>query len=580
MDCAAVKPRMEALVNGSLPETERELAEQHISICEGCRLELELVRAIGSQEKPPAVGHDDWTLDRIFGTEGQQSGGSQSDPAPESPAPAFPPQPSIFPSSGPGTTGGRVTVSGSAWDHGGASGGMTAPPESSPAGKALEGFGSAAASGGADSSDEEGDAAPPSWDFEPADAKADVKPPQESLFFAAEALTRLKDPEAKKGSNVRVMIWGVGGVIGAVLLAVSSWFVLHMKAPSSEGTSPSMEAPANPTKEREAPFKETPRQPTDPGTVAPPAEEGPPPGASDAPDNTAQHPPVPRVSASSTQPPQPPGALRASGLASARNAPPPADPTQAHATPRPAASRTPVRPAPSNPGPPRSAQPPASIPKPAPWVPPPDDEEPVSPPEPAKAQARTFVPPPVEKTAPNEAESTNEEPTAAPEPAPPPAQEKPRSQSWLDAHAGSAQRSGSSGGTDAPRASAAPTTSPSASKPSTERPPAPEARSPFDRLHLATVAAGEQGDLDQLRRLKASWKSFMSKMGVGSQRALAKREYADCLWGIQSLTGGRADQKNALAAYREYLLGAPAGGADSRSVSRLRQLEDALAERR
>jgi hypothetical protein len=94
------------------------------------------------------------------------------------------------------------------------------------------------------------------------------------------------------------------------------------------------------------------------------------------------------------------------------------------------------------------------------------------------------------------------------------------------------------------------------------------------------VEAEERGELAALRRLRGSWKSFMSKMGVGPQRARAKREYADCLWAIQSLTGSRADQKSALAAYREYLLGAPAGGADSRSVSRLRQLEDALSEKR
>ena len=83
MDCAAVKPRMEALVSGSLPESERTMAEQHIAICEGCRLELELVRAIGSQEKQPAGtgSKDDWTLDRIFGG----SGGSEAaSPSPES----------------------------------------------------------------------------------------------------------------------------------------------------------------------------------------------------------------------------------------------------------------------------------------------------------------------------------------------------------------------------------------------------------------------------------------------------------------------------------------------------------------
>ena len=85
--------------------------------------------------------------------------------------------------------------------------------------------------------------------------------------------------------------------------------------------------------------------------------------------------------------------------------------------------------------------------------------------------------------------------------------------------------------------------------------------------------------IDGLRRLRGTWKSLIVKT-VGPDRARAKREYADCLWAIQDATGRRADQKDALAAYRDYLLGAPAGGADSRSVSRLRMLEDAIAERR
>jgi len=72
----------------------------------------------------------------------------------------------------------------------------------------------------------------------------------------------------------------------------------------------------------------------------------------------------------------------------------------------------------------------------------------------------------------------------------------------------------------------------------------------------------------------------MQKMGVGPDRSRAKREYADCLWGIQSLTGKLQDQKEALQAYRDFLLSAPAGGSDYRSVSRLRELEDALSERR
>jgi len=94
------------------------------------------------------------------------------------------------------------------------------------------------------------------------------------------------------------------------------------------------------------------------------------------------------------------------------------------------------------------------------------------------------------------------------------------------------------------------------------------------------VAADEEEDVVALRRLRATWKTFMSKMGVGPDRARARREYADCLWAIQRFTGKRSDQRDALAAYREYLLSAPAGGAASRSVSRLRQLEDAISERR
>jgi hypothetical protein len=119
-------------------------------------------------------------------------------------------------------------------------------------------------------------------------------------------------------------------------------------------------------------------------------------------------------------------------------------------------------------------------------------------------------------------------------------------------------------------------------KPEETAPPtteAPAADSPIEQLHAATVAAQEKGDVLALRRMRTTWKAMIPKL-VGPDRSRAKREYADCLWAIQLLTGKSQDQKDTLAAYREYLLGAPAGGADSRSVSRLRQLEDALAEHR
>jgi hypothetical protein len=525
MDCAAVKPRMEALVSGSLPESERAQAEQHITTCEGCRLELELVRAIGSQEKPQTAGKEDWTLDRIFGSQGGQSGAQQAADSDPTPAPsAFPtswtkPKPPSEDSreeSGRGTSNADDSVrSGNSGEEKKPVPHPALPPEVPQ---------------------------PENWDFEPADAKSSVKPPEESLFFAAEALTRSKDSE-KKGSK-HVILWGVGGVIGAVLLAASGWFVLHMTTTESRPTVP--QSPANPSSDGGSP-----EQAPDPGSIEPPMEELTPEPVPEAPDNTAQG-RNPRMTTSSTQP---------SPLAvnpSAGRTPAAGSPTK----PAPAANlapRTTTAP-PQKPATKGIQQPPASIPRPAPWIPPPDDEAPAPPAAPTVTpKPRNVAPPPVVESGPAEPAPTNREPVPAP------SQEKPRSQSWLDAHAGSGPTSKSGATTSE--------TPPAAD-------PAPgEVVSPIERLHLATVDAEEREDLDALRRLRTSWKSYISKMGVGPLRSRAKREYADCLWAIQSLTGSRADQKSGVAAYREYLLGAPAGGADSRSVSRLRQLEDALSER-
>jgi hypothetical protein len=102
---------------------------------------------------------------------------------------------------------------------------------------------------------------------------------------------------------------------------------------------------------------------------------------------------------------------------------------------------------------------------------------------------------------------------------------------------------------------------------------------PIGRLHLATVTAEKNRDLDTLRKLKESWKDLV-RSRTGPERARSKREYADCLWAIQKITSRDADRKEALAAYREYVLHAPAGGADPRTVSRMRQLEDILSDSR
>ena len=101
---------------------------------------------------------------------------------------------------------------------------------------------------------------------------------------------------------------------------------------------------------------------------------------------------------------------------------------------------------------------------------------------------------------------------------------------------------------------------------------------PIDRIHAATVQAAKDQDLVALRQLKTTWKNLVRTI-VGPDRSRTQREYAECLWHIQALTGRSSDQRETLAAYRDFLLSAPAGGTDARSAARLRELEDALAER-
>jgi len=123
-------------------------------------------------------------------------------------------------------------------------------------------------------------------------------------------------------------------------------------------------------------------------------------------------------------------------------------------------------------------------------------------------------------------------------------------------------------------AGAAPAPAPGAAAESA--PPAPTRA--IDRLHLATAAAEQRGDLRALRSMRDTWKNFLQRAGVGPDRIRAKRELADCLWAIQELTGRRSDQREALRAYRDFLLNAPAGGADARTVGRAKQLQDAVSE--
>jgi hypothetical protein len=531
MDCAAVKPKMEALVSGSLPPAERAMAEQHIAICEGCRLELELVRAIGSQEKQPAGSgsKDDWTLDRIFGAEGAPGASA----AAAEPSPAKDPAPAT-----PSSRNESEAESDSASIFGSSEPEPAFAPESDPAPQhpAL-----------IPESDEDPESQRPpgrkkveaSWSFEPADAKSDVKPPEESLFFAAEALTR--KGSAAKGSNSRVILWSLGGVVGVGLLVFSAWFVLHMNSSGGEGPASRIQSAPSPVPS--APSTETSPSPApsptdgeiqDEGGQAPnSAVEATPPPTPQPRVTASAAPTQPRVSAS-TAPPQPmPLATRTSAPQSRAttpvtrptgSAPLATAGTEHHAAPAPAGPSTP------------SATPEHRV-------------------------TSTFMPPPDDMTSDDSSADGGEAETPA---VASPTVPKPTGPSTSTARGSSMWES------------RAPKGEPPAEP---ETPAQPEVSTPIDRLHLATVTATENGDLDRLRRLRATWKSLMVKI-IGPDRARAKREYADCLWAIQDATGRRADQKDALAAYRDYLLGAPAGGADSRSVSRLRQLEDAIAESR
>ena len=541
MDCAAVKPKMEALVSGTLPEAERATAEQHISSCEGCRLELELVRAIGSQEKSGAAGQAEWTLDRIFGAD-QQEG--RQPRAEASPGTLPPPRDSAPTAASPQESSSAFEMMDQV-DHSNSAGVEGTQP---PAGE--------------DAAAQE----PSTWAFEPADAKANLKPPDESLFFAHEALARRKDTNGRKGSNLRVILWGTGGVVGAILLAVSSWLALHM-APASDANNPPV-----PSQSGDA-GAVAPDQPSvAPGqpSVAPdqpPAEQAPDePEAPAAPEPTQE---VPEVIA--------PDAVAVSPNRTGAGAPPAREPTSASTAPY----RSPL---------PEPGTTPARTPAPAATkrATPPPSRQPSDAPRPVAAAGHRVVgespkPSAPSPSAPSSGGSIEDDEATGgaaenPSAEPVPARESSRGASGTEgARPGPAsQRSGSNAGAS-PRVGAAP----SAKKVEEESAPAPpEIVGPIDRLHLATVAAAERADLTGLRRLRGTWKDFMSKMGVGPDRARARREYADCLWAIQSITGRRSDQKDALAAYREYLLSAPAGGADSRSVSHLRQLEDALAEKR
>ncbi|HEX7077462.1 MAG TPA: zf-HC2 domain-containing protein [Candidatus Eisenbacteria bacterium] len=657
MDCVEAKSKMEPFASGRLSSDDRAMLEEHLQSCEGCRLEVELVRAMGSAPpKSAASSEDEWTIDRIFGTGGAGSrrergtAASTAPPSAEPPASAEPPPfaepppsaeplPSADPAAltapdsgappdAPATDAPAAAAESALGTEAMAPAPLadadaavfekipTPPPPESPAaaihetkppnagtakppvaprpmaeaprpdgpdpeasfaGIQLESIQSSSIAepkrkpdkAGPTPGSKQGSKAPraatgssgkeSSWEFEPADAKPASSPPEGSLFFAEEALTR-QGARKGKSSALRAILWGVGSVVGLGLLVLSLWIALAVRQPSRSpaGAVPSATASRGETSPPVA--ATTDAEPTD--AVAPPTTSTAPPsggdGASGAGTPSAGTPSAGTPSSASAPPPRarvieaatvPSGGVATIGAEKALTPAP--KPTRS-------ATVSPSR---------RSS---ASAAEPAPPVR-----------NPARA---TGTPGPVitksERAVPLGGSAAGEGTEEAPKPAPPAGTRaiEPATPDVTTDEAGEPSSAPATTPTRPPAVSTAP--SATATQEATAATPAPPAAErPIDRLHLATVTAAQSSDLDALRKLRDTWKGFI-KSSVGPDRARAKRELADCLWSIQAITGKNSDKKDALLAYREYVLNAPAGGADARTVARMRQLEDALSDAR
>ena len=562
MDCADAKLRMEPCASGALVPEELALFEEHIAACEGCRLELELVRAMGSTEKPEQAEQpksDDWTLDRIFGAEAAKGSAAPVAPVAPEPTPA-PAQPTPIPAI-PETASEpeRLTLDSLA-------DGLDAPqaaasaPEPSEAAMIFESTPNPMPPDSAPSPSEmpapavpasadvsaamaaiepkpektarpktaKADSPDESWDFEPADAKPEAALPEGSLFFAEETLARQGKARKGQSSAKRMLVWGAGAVVGIGLLALSLWIGFFSKQDQRDSTVPLAGTASPAAPDASTPTDSTAAASDGVGEVAPPAE---------TPEVLTQ--PADEVVA---KPPAPLGARALSGTG-VPSIPVPSKSASTSVAPR---SIT------GSPAPKSQQSTPSGT---------------------ASVAPKPGTPKTASGTAPRQpAPADTIDPEQALLRAPPPYEEEDipfRSTKSGDGKTTTTKTPAPSG------------TAPTVSKPIEPAPdPAPPVdavQRPIDRLHLATVAAEQADDLVTLRKLRDTWKGLV-RTSVGPDRARAKRELADCYWAIQTLTGRTSDKKDALAAYREYLLNAPAGGADPRTVARMRQLEDALAE--
>ncbi len=533
MDCSEAKQQLPALASGRLATEDEAELRRHLESCEECTLELELLQGPGApppplaepmpepvlQVAPLAPPTSDWTVEKIFGDD---RGGIVKSVAAEESA---------------------------------RSASNSAPPPlfsndelSGPAAEPEPAFAVPAEPVGAAPTMTKPTAVPEGWDFEPADAAREATPPEESLLFAEQVLNRRLDDPNKKSAAFRAMLWGGGAVVGVGLLGVAVWMVLAPHA-----------APPREISTRVRPFEAGSLTVTH---SAPGADGSSGPGNGAAPESV----PGPAGEATGSNTDRPSVASSSTPPTSVTN------PVKS--------SLTPPRASPSVPTTRIAVKPSVTKPTPSPAT--------ATTKSGAKSTGGTDVKS-VAGTVTTKDPFVAEKSTATAPVTPAPRVKRDDDDMWptddpiratpvAPKAAVPAKRTPN---TSTPESSVS--TPPAASTPERVNPPSPDAPPaelrPIDRIHAATVQAAKDHDLVTLRQLKVAWKNLLRTV-VGPDRSRAKRELADCLWEIQGLSGRDAEQRETLAAYRDFLLNAPAGGADARSAARLRELEDALAERR
>lgn len=526
MDCATAKSRLGGLVSGQLTPEEKAETESHLASCEGCRLEHHLLQAIHgtsvgtpSSSDPPAPS---------------LAAPMSANPPPEpGSAPTFgAPTPPSFAAPEPGLVLEPITPTLS----------TTPDPEASFADLALESkaLPMAPTNPEAPSVEERPSLIPPmpskkAWDFEPVDPPRSSSPPEESITFAEQALHRSSQREGSR-AVFRVVLWSGGALAGVALLAVSVWMAMaHRETANEPQAGPRV---ADSTSVGSTAMKDSVAVAQTPVALVPT---------------------TPQPSATQAQP----GAVQSGATqpGPVRNAAP-TNATPSIATPSgisrggapgTAATKTPSKTAPTTT---------------------------------ASGAATNPVAKSLASTTKSQPSGDGRETPAAPTPprrGPPTAEEG--FEPVVDGPAPDTKSAWSQNDFTPPPAPKKPVAkkptliieeAPEEARPATP-PDEADTSGPIGRLHLATLKAHEDQDLEALRKIKTSWKSYL-RTALGSERERSKREYADCLWAIQELSGKDADRKEALTAYREYVLHAPAGGADARTVARMRHLEDVLSD--